>query len=141
IKAMKASALIEGRKEAGTEDLEYALKTALPHRMVFSQDYIFEKGTPQAASWDIVGRYAYMTKAFSEIIQKIIGIASAEEAEAVRTEVIDNPALRALVDDIIDAMKGSKKDELPADLLDSIRAFSQPQQQQQEPGGEQNAKQ
>lgn len=142
MKVMKASAFIEGRKEAGTEDLEFALKTALPHRMIFSQDYIFEKGTPHAASWDIVGRYAWMTKSFSEMIQKIMGITNAEEAAAVRTEVMDNPSLRALVDDVIDAMKGSKKDELPADLLDSIRAFSPRQQQQQEkPGGEQNAKQ
>ena len=111
--AIKAHALINCRKEADQEDLEFALLTVLPHRLAWNdKEYLSEHGGMFTATKTLVEEYAQrFASQISRIreVEELIRKPDPKKALELKAKYRDTPIVRALLDEIIDMMKESAR--------------------------------
>jgi len=108
-RVMAASAVIRGSSKVDETDLEFALRTALPHRLVFNDaSFLAEAGTMHNAVVRLVNRYINEMERYAPHLEKIMALPANptwQQVESLMKDVQDAPPLRAILDDIILMMK------------------------------------
>ena len=108
-RVMAASAVIRGSTTVEEADLDFALRTVLPHRLVFNDAaFLTEAGTMHGAAVRLVNRYVEEMEAYAPHLEKIMALPvnpSWQQVESLMKDVQDSPPLRAILDDLILMMK------------------------------------
>ena len=127
-RVMAASAVIRGSRTADGADLEFALRTVLPHRLVFNDAaFLAEAGTIHNAVVRLVNRYADEMERYAPHLEKMMDLPANptwQQVESLMKEVQDAPPLRAILDDIILMMKETcekKGERIPDAFAEHIR--------------------
>jgi MoxR-like ATPase len=119
--ALKAHAFVAGRREANQDDLFFALRHSLPHRIKWSPDF---KEDTIASTDKIIARYIELVNNFADAlhqVETIIKDPTPATFTAFRKDNRDVPAVLAFVDEFTDRFKETliaKGDKSLAEALD-----------------------
>jgi len=116
MKVMRASAALRGADAAVAEDLDFAVRTVLPHRLHYNDvDFLTAAGTPYSATVRLVNIYADQMDSYAAHLDTFVSITTGrkdwagnpswDDLENFITQVQDAPPLRALADDLVMQMK------------------------------------
>lgn len=119
-KVARAHAVLRGDKIVDEEDAAFALKSALPHRLVFNGDAVLE-GLTKATS-KLLDRLAEELAAYAPLVKDILK--NGRDNEALKKKIADVPTLRAVLDDAYPVKPKWGKAEA-AKLIDQFRRDEQ----------------
>ncbi|MDG6989546.1 MAG: hypothetical protein JRN21_09565 [Nitrososphaerota archaeon] len=118
--AVKVSAFIEGRLTANDDDVLFALKHALPHRIKWSADF---KADILKSTDEIIKRYNELLVNFADQFSRIEGfIKSRDIAEGlkIRNDNKDVPVVMAFLDEFLDRVKESAMTDRDTETLERL---------------------
>jgi len=128
-KVMIASAIIRGANTVNDTDLDFALRTVLPHRLAFNDTtFVGTSGTIHNATVALVNRYIDEMEKYAPHLEKIMALPanpSWQQVESLMNAVSDSTSLRAILDDLVQMMKEKcekKGERIPDAFAEHINA-------------------